>query len=102
MLFRRLKLLHHRWRTNNLVELLAERAEPGAVRKKYKSVLPPNKFATHRDDRSVRVDRAAFVQELCRDIDVVQNNEWLSENCDSDKIPCIVNDSKGRTSKTCA
>jgi hypothetical protein len=68
------------------MEVPAVLAKTVTIRKERQRILPPNKFAGHRKNRTVRVQSTFTVQHFHRSLDGVQNNDVLTQNLDMRNI----------------
>ena len=72
--------LHRCAATDDTSKVFAVFTEVVAIGKENQRVLPTDKFATHREDRTIGVGRALLLEHLRRDIDIVQDDDVLAQN----------------------
>jgi hypothetical protein len=73
---------------NHTMEVPAVPAKAVTIGEKSQGVLPANKFASNRKNRTIRVQSALLVQHVYRSLDRVQHHDVLTHNLDMRDITC--------------
>ena len=69
------------------VKLFTRFTEEISVRKEWKGMFPPNKFATHRKNGSVRIFRTLFIQKFHSYFDGIDHHYMLPQDLNMRYIP---------------